>query len=166
MGGGSYRCFFFSPPASSESYCFIIHAMGANRPLASHRSLAVLTVHGTLRATDSVPPQSHPRSGNILRSSPQSSGKGPGTASARERCSLEAEWSKPAAFPACQPGESLLELSPIHVPATHSRPSFCLGSGGPDKREPLPARDSGASNKPVSTLTPLKLPGSHSTYLE
>ncbi|EGW07563.1 hypothetical protein I79_016962 [Cricetulus griseus] len=50
--------------------------MGANRPLASHRSLAVLTVHGTLRATGSVPPQSHPRSGKILRSSPHTLGKG------------------------------------------------------------------------------------------
>ena len=52
---------FFPPLASSESYCFIIYAMGANRPLASRRSVAVLTVHGTLRAAGSAPPQSHTR---------------------------------------------------------------------------------------------------------
>lgn len=76
MGGGQLEMLLFSPPASSESYCFIIHAMGANRPLAGHRLLAVLTVHGTLRATGSVPPQSHPRSGKILRSSLQALGRG------------------------------------------------------------------------------------------
>lgn len=77
MGGGSaIDASFFSPSASSESYCFIIHAMGANRPLAGHRLLAVLTVHGTLRATGLVPPQSHPLSGKILRSSPQALGRG------------------------------------------------------------------------------------------
>uniref|UniRef100_A0ABI7WCM3 Uncharacterized protein n=2 Tax=Felis catus TaxID=9685 RepID=A0ABI7WCM3_FELCA len=81
VGQGDQRgvlLFLFSfPSASSESYCFIIHAMGANRPLAGRRSVAVLTVHGTLRAAGSAPPQSHPRSGRrIPGSRPRSVGWG------------------------------------------------------------------------------------------
>lgn len=77
MGGkgrfSAGRGFFVSPPVSSESYCFIIHAMGANRPLAGRLSVAVLTVHGTLRAAGSGlphPPHSHPRSGRRMPGSP------------------------------------------------------------------------------------------------
>lgn len=47
--------------------------MGANRPLAGRRSVAVLTVHGTLRAAGSGlphPPHSHPRSGRRMPGSP------------------------------------------------------------------------------------------------
>nr|KAF6431634.1 hypothetical protein HJG63_008145 [Rousettus aegyptiacus] len=51
--------------------------MGANRPLAGRRSVAVLTVHGTLRAAGSAPPRSHPRSGRrIPGSRPSSVGRG------------------------------------------------------------------------------------------
>jgi hypothetical protein len=67
-GGAAIDAFFFFPPASSESYCFIIHAMGANRPLAGRRSVAVLTVHGTLRAAGSAPP---PKSSQQLEEDPE-----------------------------------------------------------------------------------------------
>lgn len=157
----------FSPSASSESYCFIIHAMGANRPLAGHRLLAVLTVHGTLRAQGSVPPQSHPRSGKVLRSSPHALGRGrnsfctramePGSGG-EQPCSLARL-------------SALLVLTATRVKSnSRSSHSLCTQSLFRLRRyrkpEPLPARGSGASNKPVSTLTPLKQPGSHSTYLE
>lgn len=160
--------FFFFPPASSESYCFIIHAPGANRPLARRRSVAVLTVHGTLRAAGPAPPTSPrviPAAGGGSRASVSALSDGVGTAPAGGRWSRETVGSVPAASAAWQPCSwLLLELSPIHVPATHSRPRFC--SGCPRKRESLPARGAGASNNPVSTPTLLWQRGNQSTNRE
>lgn len=145
--------------------------MGANRPLAGRRSVAVLTVHGTLRAAGSAPPpptQSHPRSGRrIPGSRPRSVGRGQ-NCSGRRAVGLGRGGERACSLPRLPARRSLLllELSPIHVPGTHSKPRLCSDSGRPGKRESLPAPGAGASNKPVSTPTLLRQRGSQSTDRE
>lgn len=129
----------------------------ARSPAAVQSQYSQFTGHCAPRARR--PPRVIPAAGGGSRAPGPALSDGAGTAPAGGRWSREAAGSEPAASPACQPRWSLLllELTPIHVPATHSRTSFC--SGCPGKRESLPARGAGASNKPVSTPTPLRQRG-------
>ncbi|XP_039704635.1 uncharacterized protein LOC120591119 [Pteropus medius] len=134
----------------------------ARSPAAVQSQYSQFTGHCSPRARR--PPGVIPAAGGGSRAPVPALSEGAGTAPAGGQWSREAVGSEPAASPACQPCSSLLlllELNPIHVSATHSRPSFC--SGCPDKRESLPARGARVSNKPVSTLTPLRQRGSQST---
>lgn len=170
-GGTSVRSFFFFFFSSCFFRKLLFHnsCNGCYRPLLGRRSVAVLTVHGTLRAAGSAPPRSHPRSGRRIPGfRPGSVGRGRYRSGRR---AVEPGKRRGASLqppPACQPCSSLLlllELSPIRVSAPHSSPSvFC--SGRPGKRESLPTRGAGVSNKPVSTLTPLRQRGSQSTDRE
>ncbi|XP_033277520.1 uncharacterized protein LOC117200066 [Orcinus orca] len=81
--------------------------MGANRPLASRRSVAVLTVHGTLSAADSEPA---PRPRRVITATRRGSrapvpalSDGAGTGLSGRRCSREAAGSEPAASPPANP---------------------------------------------------------------
>lgn len=137
----------------------------ARSPAAVQLQYSQFTGHCAPRARR--PPRVIPATGRGSRTPVPAVSDGAGTAPARGQWSREAAGSESAASPACQPRSSLLlllELTPIHVPATHSRPSFC--SGCPGKRESLPARGARASNKPVSTPTPLRQRESQSTDRE
>ncbi|XP_060004378.1 uncharacterized protein LOC132519913 isoform X2 [Lagenorhynchus albirostris] len=81
--------------------------MGANRPLASRRSVAVLTVHGTLSAADSEPA---PRPRRVITATRRGSrapvpalSDGAGTGLSGRRWSREAAGSEPAASPPANP---------------------------------------------------------------
>lgn len=120
----------------------------ARSPAAVQSQYSQFTGHCAPRARR--PPGVIPAAGGGSRAPVPALSEGAGTAPAGGQWSREAAGSEPAASPSCQPCSSLLlllELNPIHVSATHSRPSFC--SGCPDKRESLPARGARVSNKPV-----------------
>lgn len=137
----------------------------ARSPAAVQSQYSQFTGHCAPRARRPPSPGVIPAAGGGSRAPVPALSEGAGTAPTGGQWSREAAGSEPAASPACQQPFSslllLLESNPIHVPATHSRPSF--GSGCPDKRESLPARGARVSHKPVSTPTPLRQRGSQST---
>lgn len=131
----------FFPPAFSESYCFIIHAMGANRPLAGRlrSQYSQFTGHCAPRARGpprTTPQSSPPRAEDPRLSSPALSEGGqngsvePGGCGERA-CSLPR-----------RPAPRLLAEAAPGV-ESNARSSHCSGSGCPGERESLPARGAG-----------------------
>lgn len=136
--------FFFSSffsPAFPESYCFIIHAMGANRPLAGRlrSQYSQFTGHCAPRARGpprTTPQSSPPRAEDPGLSSPAVSEGGQNgsveSGGCRERaCSLPR-----------RPAPRLLAEAAPGV-ESNARSSHCSGSGCPGERESLPARGAG-----------------------
>lgn len=107
----------------------------ARSPAAVQSQYSQFTGHCAPRARR--PPRVIPAAGGGPRARVPARSDGAGTAPPGGRRSRQAAGSAPAASPACWPRSSslLLEWSPIHVPATRSRPGFC--SRCPGKRELL-----------------------------
>lgn len=137
----SFFFLLFFPPAFSESYCFIIHAMGANRPLAGRlrSQYSQFTGHCAPRARGpprTTPQSSPPRAEDPRLSSPALSEGGqngsvePGGCGERA-CSLPR-----------RPAPRLLAEAAPGV-ESNARSSHCSGSGCPGERESLPARGAG-----------------------